>query len=302
MTSKTDRPSGLKARPQLKERKMPYEMPKDALIMIQKRDLPADFKMPQMERAEKHYGLGYIISGDRRFITPYEQYDAHAGSITSMPPMMYHRTFSLSGRPYINYLIKVSPDMAADFCRDIDEQIWTYVFERKYFSFDETTRHKIELLLSDMLEVYEQRRAYSEELLKGMFYRLLVIIYDKNVAAGSDQFKSKLSKDIMDAMYYIEQNYADNIRLKDAAGKIGFSEGHFSRLFSTQVGVSFSDYLINIRLRHAKELLINTDLSISEIAIRSGFGSGDYLSACFNRYEGTTPTAFRRRISKGPDA
>ena len=273
---------------------MPIEMPVDSKITIQRRELPADFKMPQMEQAEKHYSLGYILSGDRRVITPYEQYDAHAGDITAMPPKMYHRTFSLSRKPYNNYLIKISPDVAEDFYARFDKDIWDYVFRQKRFSFDKATRQKIEMLLSDMLEVFEQGEAYAEELLKGLLYRLIFIISRNNVAGDNDQFRGKLSHDMMEAMYLIEQNYTESLKLSDVAGHIGFSEGHFSRLFSSQVGVSFSNYLINVRLRHAKELLINTDDSVSEIALKTGFGSGDYLSASFNKYEGISPTAFRR--------
>ena len=272
---------------------MPLEMPKNAHITIQKRDLPSDFMMPQMEMAEKHYSLGYIISGDRRVITPYERYDAHAGDVTAMPPGMYHRTFSLSERPYINYLLKISPEIAESFCSEVDEEIWNYVFEQKRFSFDSGAREKIEQILADMLDIANSEAAYSEILLKGLFFRLLVLIKDNSLSSGRIPFKSELSKDIMDAMYYIEQNYTEPLHLSDVAATIGFSDGHFSRLFSSQVGISFSNYLINIRLRHAKGLLINTDLAVSDIAMQTGFGSGDYLSACFSKYEGLSPTAFR---------
>jgi AraC-like DNA-binding protein len=147
-----------------------------------------------------------------------------------------------------------------------------------------------------MLEIYQRSASYSEELLKGILFRLIVMISEKNIAGDKTLFKGELSRDIMDAMYFIEQNYTENLRLSDVANKIGFSEGHFSRLFSAQVGVSFSNYLINIRIRHAKELLINTEDSISEIALKTGFGSGDYLSASFSKYEKTSPTAFRKSI------
>jgi AraC-like DNA-binding protein len=275
---------------------MPIGMPKATLITIQKRDLPSDFHMPQMEKADNHYSLGYILSGDRRFITPYEQYDAHKGYVTAMPPGIYHRTISLSDKPYINYLIKMSSSFADRFCREIDEEIWNYIFEQKSFYFDDNTCRKIEFILEDMLEIFEEKKTFYEELLKGLLYRLMVLIKENNIAGNSSQFKGELSKDIMEAMYYVEQNYCENIKLSDVASRIGFSEGHFSRRFCAKVGVPFSNYLTNIRLRHAKELLMTTDLSIGAIALKVGFGSGDYLSACFSKNEGQTPTAYRKMI------
>ncbi len=273
---------------------MPINMPEEARISIRYRHLPADFKMPQMERAESHYTLGYILSGDRHIITPYEQYDAHSGDVTVMPPMLYHRTFPLSTKPYINYLIKISPSLADDFCREIDENIWKTVFEQKHFHFDPDTQTLLTMLLQDMLSIYEKKSPHGDLLLKGALYRLILLIHERNLSTGRQAFHSTLSESVMEAMYYIEQHYEEDIRLRDAASAIGFSDGHFSRLFSSQVGISFSQYLINTRLRHAKELLINTTLPVSEIAIKCGFNNSDYLSACFRKYESTTPTSFRR--------
>ena len=147
---------------------MPIGMPQKSLITVQRRELPSDFMMPQMEMAQTHYSIGYLISGDRRMITPYQQIDLHDGDMSVMPPMLYHRTFSLSDRPYINYLIKISEELAADFQRDIDARIWRDVFDQRCVSFDESNSEKARMLLADMLEVYESGADYAEELLRGM--------------------------------------------------------------------------------------------------------------------------------------
>ena len=96
-------------------------------------------------------------------------------------------------------------------------------------------------------------------------------------------------------MFYMEQHYAEELHIAEAASEAGFSEGYFSRLFSSQTGLSFTDYLINIRIRHAKELLIQTDKTVSEIAFETGFSNGDYFSSSFSKREGMTPSAFRKR-------
>ncbi len=274
---------------------MPINMPKETLITVQKRDMPYDYRMPQMEMAEEHFSLGYIISGDRRVITPFEQFELHAGDITTMPPRLYHRTFPLSDQPYSNYLIKMSGDFAKAFITELGEELWTYIFEQKHFTFDPESTSLIETILMDMHELYEGTSPYRDLLLKGAFYRLAVLIREKDRSSGVQLFKSMLSGDIMEAMYYIEQHYDENILIRDISDLIGFSEGHFSRLFSSQVGIPFSRYLINVRLRHAKELLLNTPMSVSDIALTTGFSSGDYMSACFSKYEGMTPTVFKQK-------
>ena len=275
---------------------MPIGMPEEALLTIQKRELPSDFAMPQMEIAATHYSFGYVLSGDRRIITPYQQIDVHAGDMPVVRPMLYHRTFSLSDVPYTNYLVKVSERLADDFCKEISSKIWNDVFHEICISMDEADSRQAESLLADMLEIYESKAEYADVLLKGMLYRLIVLMWEKNRSHDSLQFRNKLSKEVMEVMYYIEQNYAEDIKLKDAAEAAGFSEGHLSRLFTAQVGVTFSEYLINVRLRHVKEQLINTDRSVSEIAMMTGFSNADYLSSSFHRHEGMTPTVFRKGI------
>lgn len=273
---------------------MPINMPKETRITVQKRDMPYDYRMPQMEMAEIHYSLGYIISGDRRVLTPYGHFDVHAGDIICMPPQLYHRTFPLSDQPYTNYLIKLSDEFAKSFIHEMGEELWSSIFEQKHFTFNPDVSQIIDAILADMYALYEGDSPYKDILLKGAFYRLAALIREKDRSPGVQLFKSMLSGDILEAMYYIEQHYEENILIKDVSDRIGFSEGHFSRLFRSQVGIPFSRYLINVRLRHAKEMLLNTNLSISDIALNTGFCSGDYLSACFGKYEGMTPTAFKK--------
>ena len=276
---------------------MPLNMPGKALITIQKRSLPSDYKMPVMEMAAEHYSLGYIISGDRRIITPYQQFDAHSSDVMAMPPLLYHRTFSLSDRPYTNYLVKISSELAQSFKSEVDAEIWDRIFEKKSFSFSEKDKETIESILEDMLIVYESGRSYSEILLKGALYRLTVFIWENSLDTDIHSFRTKLSDEIMDAMYYIEQHYSEDIRLGDVSAFAGFSDGHFSRLFTAQVGIPFSGYLKNVRIRHAKELLLNTADSVAQIAVRTGFSNGDYLSDCFKKNVGKSPLAFRKEYS-----
>ena len=78
------------------------------------------------------------------------------------------------------------------------------------------------------------------------------------------------------------------------AAEAGFSTAYFSRLFKAQLGVPFSEYLTNVRIRHVQELLAQTDKSISEIALETGSCNGDYLAARFKQKVCMTPSAFRK--------
>ena len=85
---------------------MPEKLPAGIEISIARRSLPSDYQMPVMGMATDHFALGFLISGDRRTITPTQSYDAHAGDVTVMAPFLYHWTVSISDAPYESYLIK----------------------------------------------------------------------------------------------------------------------------------------------------------------------------------------------------
>ncbi len=75
---------------------------------------------------------------------------------------------------------------------------------------------------------------------------------------------------------------------------LGKSRSYLSRMFKENTGMNLLDYLHTTRLTEAKKLLNETDLGISEIASRVGYYSGWTLARVFKRYEGITPTAYRR--------
>ena len=75
---------------------------------------------------------------------------------------------------------------------------------------------------------------------------------------------------------------------------LGKSRSYLSRMFKENTGMNLLDFLHTTRLTHAKKLLNDTDLGISEIAAKVGYYSGWTLARVFKRYEGITPTAYRK--------
>jgi len=95
---------------------------------------------------------------------------------------------------------------------------------------------------------------------------------------------------------FLENNYANNITLKDAASAAGFSEYHFSRLFREITGKNFLEYLNEFRIRKAEKLLKKTDLSISEAAYAVGFNNTTTFNRIFKAINGCTPTCYKAGI------
>lgn len=97
---------------------------------------------------------------------------------------------------------------------------------------------------------------------------------------------------------YIEEHLAENLKLHELAEVAGMSKYHFSRLFKDAVGVPPYRYVVQQRVEAARGLLLRTDLSVAQIALRTGFCSQSHLSTSFREHIGTTPLALRERRSR----
>ena len=281
---------------------MPSKLPEGVQIQVSRRSLPSDYEMPTMAMSVDHYSVGFLVSGDRRTITPQQTYDAHAGDVTVMPPYLYHRTISLSSTPYESYLIKFTQQAVEPLIRTTAPGFLEDMMERKIHHVPESARARIASYFEDMLRVYTDNAPYRDTVLQGLLLRLLTLIHEERAGGSVVYFPSSLSTCIVDTLVRMEQRYAEDLRLADIASELGYSQAHLSRLFSQQLGVGFSLYLSRIRLRHVYELLSSTDMSVSEIALACGYCSGDYLSTRFRSATGMTPREFRSRARQNAQA
>ncbi len=99
-------------------------------------------------------------------------------------------------------------------------------------------------------------------------------------------------------LYEIEKelavNYAQNITLRDLAGKYYVNSSYLGQLFKKRYGVSFKDYLSGIRIDEAASLLLKTDKKITEIAEEVGYHDTDYFINRFIAIKGCTPSKYRK--------
>ena len=96
------------------------------------------------------------------------------------------------------------------------------------------------------------------------------------------------------AQNYIRQNFGSASLSRSAVAEhLRISDAHLSRLFTKHLGQTFSDYLLNVRMTQAKQLLKDTDLSTVAIAKSVGYYNPEYFRTAFKAYCGMTPRNFR---------
>ena len=110
--------------------------------------------------------------------------------------------------------------------------------------------------------------------------------------------ESKGDKDdfVKTAVLYIESNYHKQFDVGKYAKSIGVSRSHFTTVFTKRIGMSPYNLLMNERIENAKKYLINSDLTISQIATKTGFASIERFSTVFKTKTGMSPKKFRDSV------
>lgn len=125
--------------------------------------------------------------------------------------------------------------------------------------------------------------------------------YFEKILTGSIQLRDQVSKKkfgkiLEKAKDYIEEHYnQEDISLNTAAAHVNVSPNYFSTIFSQEIGKTFIEYLTEIRMKKAKELLMTTNKKVSEIAYHIGYKDAHYFSFLFKKTQGCTTKEYRNR-------
>lgn len=125
-----------------------------------------------------------------------------------------------------------------------------------------------------------------------------IMQYLESLAMPNVPVRSQMPQ-ITDALDYINLHYDEDLLLNDVARKIGLSAGYLSRIFKSETGYSFKEYVHHVRIEKAKELIVSTNLKYYEIAEKTGYKEYKYFAAYFNKLCGCSAKEYRSRHAKG---
>ena len=243
-----------------------------------------------------YFEVGYIISGAQKVITSTKTYDAVAGMVGITHPYIYHKLITTSDEPYECILIRFTTAFVEPLIQIVGRTIVDKLEAQTIFSFAPASQEKICRMFLEMEEEFKKEHPYRELILQGMLFRLIFTIYEEKLSVSTVVTNCKpLTPPIMDAIVYIEENFMENPSVEEVAKVAGFSTAYFSRVFSSQMGKSYSEYLDGIKIKYAQILLTQTKKTIMEIAEETGYCHGNYLNSQFKKKVGMTPGQYRKR-------
>jgi AraC-like DNA-binding protein len=126
--------------------------------------------------------------------------------------------------------------------------------------------------------------------------KYLKIDLEEMIKIINSNFKNTLIKNrIMNYLIqHLEENYNSNIKIDELANKLGYSKYYILHLFKEKVGISLHQYIIQLRIKEAKQKIRNNNLL--DIALKNGFFDQSHFIKHFKKYEGITPKKYYKSI------
>lgn len=268
-------------------------------------DMPSDFKIAKVRRENTdtkqsshihpYYEIFYLINGDCTFFIDHNIYKLNRGDLVIVPAGEIHKsTYPETGYSE-RFVVSFRENNLGWINEILGEEMVKQSLNMGIISIPDKRRDYVESLMYKMLFESEGQDILSPAFIKtGLIELLLFIIrcqrYEENVVKEID-VDNQLMQEIAT---YIYDNYDKRISLDDMSRKFHISRSYLSKKFKTITGFGFKEYLINVRIKNACRLLLETNKSITDIAFECGFNDSNYFGDAFRHVKGVSPNKYRK--------
>lgn len=184
---------------------------------------------------------------------------------------------------YFNLLMEMIPSFTIGKKRSIIIELLSLASYTKRSSYDGKGRS---FNLSEKMGLINQ---LEDQSLIEFAYRSFLDITGSIQPKISIDYSNKI---VQSTKEFLETHYMEDISLEDVAAQANISPQYFSKLIKKTTGFNFIDWLSMLRVKKAKELLTNTDLTVKEVCYLVGYKDPNYFSRIFKKRIGITPTEF----------
>lgn len=184
------------------------------------------------------------------------------------------------------------------------KQFENYFTAQRYIRFrgqEELVDKKLASLLRKLYHVYSERKIGYEFRTISIFYEIMYILvkdYRVTETREKDIRHSRRLDALSKITTYMREHYREELKLSDVAATFGYSDAYLSRMFQKYAKINYKTYLQDIRMAYAYRDLLNTDHTISQIALDNGFCSSRGFSGEFQKRYGILPSEMRKQINE----
>lgn len=152
---------------------------------------------------------------------------------------------------------------------------------------------KIASLILEMLYNKNNPDLYTDRLLHTKVEQLFIYLlrdYEEDFSTGS--FQKNNEENIFSILRYVQNNFS-TISLRSLSEYFNYNESYLSRMLKSNLGCTFSEYLTDLKLKKAAELLSTTKVPVTEILLQAGYTDKTHFYRAFNKKFGVTPNQYR---------
>lgn len=228
--------------------------------------------------------LFFVINGSGEFLFKDCSYSILPGDLIVIPPYIEHteKSSNLSNLEY--YAVGVDGISFLDENENSGPQIF------HDFNDNAMTSGLFSQMLYEMRKNSYASNVICQKLLEILILRIIRAYQLMPISYSSD----KMSKECAQIKEYLDSNYAEHITLDSLTSLTHMNKYYMAHSFTKFAGMSPMQYLNNRRINTACLLLKNTDHSISDIAVATGFSSQSYFTQIFKKNIGITPIQYRK--------
>lgn len=240
----------------------------------------------------------YLLTGTLIFYIEDKEYHLKKGQFIVVDPMSIHNSESLQGNTAILLQIPMS------FLEQFDADIRKYKIEIDYEVQDPIKKEELNRLgyvLQELIAVSEMKKQGYIFRCYQLIFELLNIVYSSFAVKLPEQEQKKYYKNrerIEEIIAYVEKHYKEQITIKQMAEQVNISEIYFTRFFKKMMGITFIQYLNQVRLQQVQKDLLYTDYSIQYILDKNGFYNYKLFMRIFKERFQCTPKQYRKKTGK----
>lgn len=232
--------------------------------------------------------LFYVKDGIGSFLVEEEEYPIQKDDFVIVNAGTSHTEISSHDIP-LEYIIIGMEGLSFSFEGNKDHIIFSCKNEKKDLLF----------YMTAMLNEMEEKNRDCEVVCQNLLEVLIIKLIRRTNFAFEVTPSVQINRECIKIKRYIEANYIQNITLDSLAELSHLNKYYMAHAFTLHCGCSPIRYLCQTRIKASKELLANTDYSITEVAQYSGFSSQSYFAQCFFKSCGLTASAYRKKYKKG---
>lgn len=228
------------------------------------------------------YILHYVEKGKGYFETGGKTYAVSEGDIFTIFPGERICYYSDTETPWTNCWINFVGKGAKEMLSRSEITKTSPVISVKNGSFTDTVKHCLK---------YVNSGYYTQTRLSAYVLEFLSLTENKKA-----DILTKKEKHISSAISYMEYNFSDGISSSDVSNYLGLERSYFYRIFKRETGISPTDYLADLRIEKAKQLIASGE-SITLTSSAVGINDIYYFSKLFTKEVGMTPSAYRKQLN-----